>query len=212
MLGYKSSLTVDKRKHKVDVIWQIKSGPKCEFAEIVLSGNQYVKAATIKSQIAFKQGDVYQLDLINKTQDQIYALGMFHVVSVKAILAKEEQSQVPVQIHVQEAPRQSTRFGIGYGKEDKFRTFMSLQRLAVLRRSFRFNLFVKHSDLEPYRVEFKLTKPNFITPTTNLIINPFFLKEREPSFTVKRKGVNTTVQHKLTKYTTTILNYTLERV
>lgn len=203
-------LGVDSDNHKVDISWQIDSGPKSVFGEVVINGNGKVATSLILKQLAFKQGQVFRQELIDKSQRQIYALGMFHIATVTANLNEERRNSIPIQIQIREAPRLTAKFGVGYGREEKVRLFSDLQRLGFLGGARRFNLFAKHSTLEPYRIDVKLNQP--IAPSTTVLLNPYLIKQNEPGFEVVRFGGSLTVLHKIAHFTNGSIGYTFERV
>lgn len=206
----KPKLAVDSDNHKVDISWHMGSGPKSIFGEVVVSGNEKVATSFILKQLAFKKGQLFQQELIDKSQRQIYALGMFHIATVTANLNEERRNAIPIQIQIREAPRMIVKFGVGYGREDKVRLFSDLQRLGFLGGSRRFNLLAKHSALEPYRIDAKLNQP--ITPRTTFLLNPYLIKQSEPGFKVNRYGSRLTVLHKIAQHTNGSIGYTFERV
>ncbi len=206
----KPKLAVDSDNHKVDISWQIGSGPKSIFGEVVVNGNEKMATSLILKQLAFKKGQLFQQELIDKSQRQIYALGMFHIATVTANLNEERSNTIPIQIQIREAPRMIAKFGVGYGREDKVRLFSDLQRLGFLGGSRRFNLFAKHSALEPYRIDAKLNQP--ITPRTTFLLNPYLIKQSEPGFKANRYGSGLTVLHKIAQHTNGSIGYTFERV
>jgi len=74
--------------------------------------------------VAFEPGETYNSDLLRKTQKRVYALGMFSVVTVRPILDFPADSVIDIEVLVREAPKLSARLGVGYGTEEKFRTFL----------------------------------------------------------------------------------------
>ena len=102
----------------VYIAWKIDPGPKCFFGPIEIRGNHRVTTEFIKERVAFKEHDLYRQNAIEKTQQQIYVLGAFQIVTVKAILTADRQPVIPVQIEVREVPRLTAKVGLGYGRGD----------------------------------------------------------------------------------------------
>lgn len=197
-------------ENKVDVTYNIDTGPKCSFGQVEISGNKLTPTKIIRSRIEFKEGKVYNQKRVQKTQNKIYQLGMFQFVTVK-VQMMDKQPALPVQIMVRESPRLTTKFGVGYGREDFFRTFIDLQRLGFLGDIRRLSVFAKHSGLEPYHFNIKFTQPGFITYRTSFMFNPFFKQEKEPGYTIDRGGSNFSLQHRFTEKMDGYINYGLER-
>ena len=127
------------------------------------------------------------------------------------MLDANDNNIIPVQINVKEAPTWTNKFGVGYGKEDKFRTFIEFKKYGFLGSTRRLVLNIKYSALEPYNVNLKWIRPAFLHPRASLTINPFFRKEKEPGYTIGKIGGNITYQRQLATYTDGYINYTLEQ-
>jgi outer membrane protein insertion porin family len=202
---------LERTANAVDITFNLDTGPQCFFGEVEVIGNQHTPASIIQKQLAFQRGQLFSQELIQKSQRQVYLLGFFQFVTIKLLLGEQRSKFLPVQVLVKEASRLTMKFGVGYGTEDDFRAFIDLRRLGVFGGARRLSVFVKHSGLEPYNINAKLTQPSFITPKTSLTLNPFYRQEKEPGFTVTRVGGNLTVQQRVATYTDGYLNYTLEQ-
>ncbi len=206
------TLNVNQALHTVAVNFDVNAGPVCRFGDITISGNRHIDKKLVLRQVAFRKGDIFRRILINRTQEQVYALNVFHIVSVKATVEKNTQTTIPIYIDLKEAPRFTTRFGVGYGKEDLFRTFADVQWLRFFGGARRLNIFLKHSHLEPFHGNIRFTQPSFLTPNTNLGVNPFFRRQNEPGYKLERRGVNVYLQRQIRHFINTGITYTFERV
>ncbi|MBN1755082.1 outer membrane protein assembly factor BamA [bacterium] len=204
-------LEVDTIANQVSLNWSIESGPRCIFGGATITGSGYVSSSLVSRQLAFREGEVYDQRLLNKSQEQVYGLGVFQIVTVKSQLSKDEEESVPVIIQLKEAPRFGTRFGIGYGREDKFRVFSEFRYFDFLGGARRLNLFLKHSGLEPYNIDLKLTQPALITPRTTLVANPYILRQEEPGYTVNRVGGSSTIMHQIIRNLSVSATYSFEQ-
>lgn len=205
-------LNVNPDSHTVSITWHLESGPLCTFGDIEVRGNEKVGPDIILKQLAFKEGETYRRRLIDKTQQQLYALGIFQIVTVKAILTQERTPVIPVIIQIQEAPKFTAKFGVGYGTEEKLRVSADTRRLSFLGGARQLSLFLKHSDLEPYKVDLQFTQPAFMTPKTVFTTGLFIRKETEPGYTVERKGGSVSLIHSLTRFVSGSVSYVLEEV
>jgi outer membrane protein insertion porin family len=205
-------LTLDESQRTVDIRWFIDTGPASVFGDIEVRDNRLVSSSFITDRLAFQADSAYDRSLIDRTQKQLYDLGLFQIVSIKAQLSPSRSRVIPVQIRIKEAPRLTTKLGVGYGKEDEFRTFVSVRRLGFLGGARRLELLVKHSALEPYNLDLKFTQPMFPTPKTALILNPFLRKEDEPGYSVSRLGGKFSLLHSLSQNLQGSLSYLNERI
>ncbi|MBN1541670.1 BamA/TamA family outer membrane protein, partial [candidate division KSB1 bacterium] len=196
---------------RVGIIYQIDSGPLCYFGSTRVVGNRFVSESPILKQLAFREGERFSNRRLLQSQKQVYQLGLFHYVVVRVVREELEQGVLPVEVQVREAPRLTFKYGVGYGREEQFRTFVDITRLALFGQDLRFRLFLRHSSLEPYHVNATWTKPAFLFPRTSLSINPFIRREREPGFTIDRIGSNFGLQNRMDDRTDLSFKYAFEQ-
>ncbi|MEW6412873.1 MAG: BamA/TamA family outer membrane protein [Candidatus Zixiibacteriota bacterium] len=206
------NLEVNEPQRTVDITWTVVPGPHSRFGEITVIGNDNVSEALIRKYLAFSSGDEYSRKDLEESQRRIYNLSLFHVATVTARLTSTQDSIVPVEVRVKEAPRFTTRIGFGYGREEKIRVYSDSYVLGVFGGARRINLYAKHSDIEPYHVSLKHIQPAFLTINTRLEINPFILRQEEPGFTENRYGGNVSALHEFSRSLRSSVTYTFERV
>src|SRR5690606_12660258 len=152
-------IETDTTAKKATILWDNDAGPLSYFGKISISGQERTPEKLIRGQLAFEEGDVYSRQKLNRSQQQVYQLGAFRIASMKAQLSREQKDTIPVPISITEAPATSTRVGVGFGREDRFRTFVNFQVLNFPGGARKLNFYAQHSALEPYRFEVKLTQP-----------------------------------------------------
>lgn len=190
-------LRIQKNDSTVDINWYIESGPKCAFGGTVVKGNERLPSSLIFKNITFEEGQTFQRSLIDKSQQQLYSLGVFQIVSIKAYLTQEKNPVIPVIIQIQETPRLSSKAGVGYGSEEKLRLSADSRLTGILGGARQLNLFLKHSGLEPYNVDLQFIQPALIIPKSTLSLNLFARRETEPAYTISRKGGGATLVYPL---------------
>ncbi len=208
----KPHLNVDTLAKRVDISWEVDPGPHCIFGGITITGNRRIAESYILNQLSFTTGEQYRHRALERSQQQVYGLGTFDVVTVNARLPETRDTVIDVTIRVSESPMLTSRLGLGYGREDKFRVFSDSRFLSFFGGVRRFDVYAKHSGLEPYHFELRFTRPAFLTPRTVAILAPFARKQAEPGFTVKRIGGNATLQHQFSNKLNATGTYTIERV
>ncbi len=202
---------VDRENRFVDIKYNIDPGHFCYFGEVSVAQNVKTPASVIRKQLAFKKGNIFKQNLIERSQLQVYQLGFFQSVSIKAMMNDRDNNQIPIQILVREAPRLTMKVGLGYGIEDNIRIYTDILHLGFLGGAKRINLFVKHSKLEPYNVNLKLIQPAVLTPRTTLVLNSFVKREDEPGYKLSRVGGTLTFQQQFSSRTNAYLSYILEQ-
>ncbi len=196
--------------NRVDVTLTINSGPLCVFSETSIKGNNRIVSERIKKQLTFSPGDTVQQSLIESSQRKIYQLDVFQYASVNLEFEKRDGQKLPVTIMVEETAKMTTKIGLGYGREDKFRAFLDLQRIGFFGDVRQLHFLAKHSYLEPYHFNVRWIHPAFIRDI-EFSINPFYRRQREPSFSIDRAGANLMLQKQFGIGTDVYLQYTLEQ-
>jgi outer membrane protein insertion porin family len=208
----KSDLTVDTAANRVDIAWGISTGPRSYFGTVNIEGNQRVSSDLIRKYVAFEPGHIFRQRKLDATQRDLIHLSLFEVATTVADLTGDQSDTIPVTVRLRESPWFSTKFGAGYGTEDKFRLFTESRLLGILGEARILTLFAKHSDLEPYHVRAHLTQPGFLTKHTHLTIGPFIRRQDEPGFDLSRYGIKATIDHYFNMQTSTSIGYTFERI
>ncbi|MEE4285366.1 MAG: BamA/TamA family outer membrane protein [Mariniphaga sp.] len=193
--------------------YSVQPGPVSFIGETNISGNNHVSEEFIRKQLDYEKGDLYDKSRLDRTRQNLYRLQLFRVVSVLPEREPETQkSPIPVNIYIEEAPRITTRFGVGYGTEDKFRTFLDLNYRGFLGGARRINLFLKHSALEPYSVRLRWIQPRFLGFNSTISVNPFLIRNKEPGYDTRTFGLNVPLTYPFSPSTTGKITYYLEDV
>ncbi len=206
-------LHLDPEKLKTMISYAVDPGPVCTFGETNISGNKHVSEKFIRGQMKYSEAKIYSKSLLSKTRENLYQLQLFRVVSVLPQTDPEiRKNPIPVKIYIEEAPRISTRFGIGYGTEDKFRTFLEQNYRNFLGTPTRLNLYLKHSALEPYTASIKWIIPQIPVKNSSLTVNPFISRNSEPGYETRTYGFNLPLSYRFNNWLTASAAYYLEDV
>ena len=72
-------------------------------------------------ELAFNEGDLYQLSRITESQRRLYGLELFQFVNIAPRLPEDRSPQVPVVVTVAEGKHRRFQLAAGYGSEEKAR-------------------------------------------------------------------------------------------
>jgi outer membrane protein assembly complex protein YaeT len=97
------------------------AGPQAVFGPITIEGGVSVDEDVIRRELAFREGDLYQLSRITETQRRIYSLELFQFVNVAPRLPEDRALQVPVVVTVAEGKHRRLQLAAGYGSEERAR-------------------------------------------------------------------------------------------
>lgn len=205
-------LVLRRPENAVRITWSIQSGPRSVFGNVTVKGNSYISGKFIHDQLRFKPGQTYDARALQKSQEHIYSQGFFQFVTLKADLAETRSDSIPIEIQVKEAPRFTTRFGVGYGDEEKFRGFINLRWLGYWLGARRITLFAKYSALEPVNLNLSTYRPTILTPNTSMMLSLFVLRQNEPGYDVQRIGGSINLEQRFSNDFSGHISYILEKV
>lgn len=200
-------------QHLTGIHYLINPGQLSYIGITSLEGNKHVKEKFIRKQLKYKEGDLYNRSLLEKTRKNLYFLQMFRVVSVLPQMGEDSsRNPIPVRLYVEEAPRLNSRVGVGYGTEDKFRTFVDLTYLGFLGGARRLNLQLKHSAILPYSASLRWIQPRFFSDRSAIEINPYLNRTKEPGYDTRTIGLKVPVGYEFNPRWTVSLSYYFENV
>jgi outer membrane protein assembly complex protein YaeT len=97
------------------------TGPEAVFGAITVEGDVSVDEEVIRREVAFNEGDLYQLSRITETQRRLYGLELFQFVNVVPRLPEDRAREVPIVVTVAEGKHRRLQLAGGYGSEEKAR-------------------------------------------------------------------------------------------
>ena len=97
------------------------TGPEAVFGAITIEGDVSVDEDVIRRELAFNEGDLYQISRITETQRRIYALELFQFVNIAPRLPEDRSARVPMVVTVAEGKHRRLQLAGGYGSEEKAR-------------------------------------------------------------------------------------------
>ncbi|WP_321287115.1 BamA/TamA family outer membrane protein [uncultured Sunxiuqinia sp.] len=206
-------LNINLDELKTPIVYEVEPGPICQFGETSIEGNKHVSTTFIRKQQMFSKGELYNKSMLSETRENLYRLQLFRIVSVLPQKDKKTlKDPIPIQLYVEEAPRLDTRFGVGYGTEDKFRTFLDLNYRGFLGGARRINLYLKHSALMPYHASLKWIQPQFLSKKSSISLNPFITRSSEPGYETRTYGINVPINYRFNSWLNSTMTYYLEDV
>ncbi|MFW5916325.1 MAG: outer membrane protein assembly factor BamA [Bacteroidota bacterium] len=194
-----------------DIGFKVKPGSKAYFGEARIKGDSLVSETFIRKKLTFSEGEEYSEYKLDSTQTRLFNTDLFRYVVVRGQKDSMQNSEIPVLIEVSELPTWSLEAGVGYGTEDRFRASVNLTKLRFLGGARKLIFEGKHSYFLPISLETKLIQPEFLNDKLDLVLNPFFIRENEESYTVDRLGGGITLRQNFSTTTSGYMMYSLER-
>lgn len=152
--------TASPETRTVDVTFQVREGPRVYVDRIDIVGNTQTLDHVIRREMNVVEGDAYNRVLVDRSRNQIRALGFFKEVAIEE-LPGSAPDRTTLQVRVEEQPTGELSFSAGYSSVDQL-----VLDLGVTQRNFR----GRGQDLRArisvgsYRqiVDFSFTEPRFL--------------------------------------------------
>jgi len=205
-------ITPKPKERLADIEYIVQPGPKSYFGATSIDGSKHVSEKYIRKQLQYKEGDEYNSSLLDDTRKDMYKLQLFSILSFQPQTTKDQTPNIPVKIYVDEAPRFTSKFGVGYGTEDKIRAFTNLTYKGLWGGARRVNLQLKHSALTPYEINFSYIQPQLFSSDVSLTLNPFFSRIKEPGYDIRDMGLNVKFSQEFTDDLSGYVSYYFEKV
>jgi outer membrane protein insertion porin family len=152
--------SANREKRTVDVTFQVREGPHVYVERVDITGNTRTIDPVIRREILLSEGDAYNKVLVDRSRNNVRALGFFKDVTVE-----EQPGSAPdrtvVAVKVEEQPTGELSFGAGFSSVDQF-----LLDVGITERNFRgrgqdLRARVSLGSLRQ-TVDFSFTEPRFM--------------------------------------------------
>lgn len=110
----------------VTIRYTVNEGIPVRIGKIVIRGNDFTEDKVIRRELLVKPGDVYDPEMIFKSQQRIYKLGSLGSVRIAPIEENIVAEEKDLLLSVKERKAGALEFGAGYGTEERFRGFAEL--------------------------------------------------------------------------------------
>ncbi|MDY6843687.1 MAG: POTRA domain-containing protein, partial [Thermodesulfobacteriota bacterium] len=200
---------VDKRSFQAQVTFTIDPGLLYHFGQVSIMGNRDVKTDLILRELSFHEEDIFSLEKVYESQQNIFKLGLFKSVIIKPRDTNRKGTQLPIEIIIEEGKKREIQVGVGYGDEDKFRAQTSWGRKNFLGNLRSLGITLKYSSLiQSGTVHF--IQPYVIDRSSNLDITLGFDRENLESYTNERISSQVKIVRNLSRDIAGFVAYDLE--
>jgi translocation and assembly module TamA len=110
----KKEMIVDGETKGLRVHFEVQTGPLCRFGPLIMEGQSKVSAVFIKNKLAWKEGDVYDNTLVDRTQKDLMDSGLFGSVFITHQKATGDHCILPMTVEVTENKHRSVNIGASY--------------------------------------------------------------------------------------------------
>ncbi len=110
--------TANKASKTVDVVFEVKEGPRVYIERIDIIGNTRTLDPVIRREMRLAEGDAYNRVLVDRSKTEIKRLDFFKTVDVEQLPGSAADKTI-LRVKVQEQPTGTLSFGAGYSSVDK---------------------------------------------------------------------------------------------
>jgi translocation and assembly module TamA len=119
--------SIDKRRVEVDMADNsvkaascVQSGPFARFGPVVYRGMQDINPRFVQRKISWKEGCMYDADLVAKTQERLLKTELFSSVLISHGDQLDERGELPLDIRLSEAKHKKVSLGVFYATVNGF--------------------------------------------------------------------------------------------
>lgn len=123
--------TADPKTRTVNVVFQVNEGPRVYVNRIDIVGNTQTLDYVVRRELNLVEGDAYNRALVDRSKNNIKALGFFKDVNITEI-PTANPDRTDLQVKVEEQPTGELSFSAGYSSVDQL-----VLDLGVTQRNFR---------------------------------------------------------------------------
>ena len=163
------------------------TGPKAAFGAISIEGIASVHEEVIRRELAFKEGDLYQISRITESQRRIYGLELFQFANITPRLPEDRSPNVPVNVTVAEGKHRRLLLAGGFGSEEKARGRITWRHVNFGGAARTGETEAKMSSLEQ-GVRASFVEPYLLQPGLSLRLSGSTWWSREPIYESRSSG------------------------
>ena len=119
--------TPNPAKHSVDVVFDVKEGPRVYIDRIDIVGNTTTLDYVIRRQLNVSEGDAYNRALVDRSKNRIKGMGFFKDVDITNVPGAAPD-RTNLLVHVTEQPTGQLNFSAGYSTIDKLVTDVGISQ------------------------------------------------------------------------------------
>jgi outer membrane protein assembly factor BamA len=196
---------LDEAREAARVTLVVEPGARTIVEHVVLAGLGRTRAVAVEREMVLRSGEPFSFERVLESQRRLSGLGIFERVQIAELDPGRERRR-DVVVSVQEAPRTSWSWGVGYSEQDRLRGSVELTRrnLGGLGRTA--SVFARGS-FRGSRFLLNLREPWLFGRKLDSFFTAFWEEENRTSFDYSRKGGIVQTGRALDSRTSLILRY-----
>jgi outer membrane protein assembly factor BamA len=169
----RSDVTFSEARDEAHVALVVEPGPRTIVEHVVLAGLDLTRESTVEREMALRPGEAFSFERVLESQRRLSSLGIFERVSISELDPGRERRR-DVVVSVQEAPRTSWSWGIGYSEQDLLRGSVEVTRRNLGGQGRTVSAFARGSFRgSGRRQESRLSQPAYVDLILHRLIRDF---------------------------------------
>jgi len=111
-------IAVDHEDHSVAVTFLVNPGPSAPFGLTRISGLVSVEEKVVRNTLPWKEGEIFNADLLDAGHKKLASLGLFSLIRVLRAQDLDENGGVPVSVILTERKHRSVEAGLSYKTDE----------------------------------------------------------------------------------------------
>jgi len=185
-------------------------GPRTIVDRVVVAGLDRTREDVVRRELQVREGEPLGVHDLLETQRRLSALGLFEAVTIVE-LAAEAPGRRTLVIRVDEGPRTSVSYGIGYGERDLVRGSVEVTRRNLFGMDRRLSAFVRMS-FRGSRFLASFREPYLRGRRQELFVTAFRDEEDRDAFDYARYGITVQTARALARRWNLVLRQTYQEI
>ena len=194
----------------VDVVFQVREGPRVYVDRIDIIGNTRTLDYVVRREMNVAEGDAYNRVLVDRSRNQIRALGFFKEVEIEEIPGAEPD-RTSLRVKVEEQPTGELSFSAGYSSVDQLVLDLGISERNFRGRGQNVRARVSVGSLRQ-QVDFSFTEPRFLGRDLRAGVDLYSYRynfSRQTAYDTRSTGGGLRLGFPLTQNASMSLRYTL---
>ena len=183
----------------------VEPGPQTLIEHVVLAGLDRTRDVVVEREMVLRPGEPFSFERLLESQRRLSGLGIFERVQI-AELDPTRERQRDVVVSVQEAPRTTWSWGVGYSEQDRLRGSIEVTRRNIGGLGRTASFFARGS-FRGSRLLLNLREPWLFGRQLDSFVTGFWEEENVTSFSYNRLGGILQAGRSLDTRTSVILRY-----
>ncbi len=196
----KRTVEIDRAAHSAQVTYRVVPGPQGRFGPTKVGGLESIEESFVRDRIPWKEGDVFNGDLINKLEESLRKSSLFSLVKVVTAKELNPDGTISTDITLSERKHRTVSAGVTYKTDEGPGARVGWENRNLFGRAEKLELGAGISDIGS-DLEGAYTKPDFLRPDQSLVLRSRFAADRPDAFTSISEKLSASVERKLTDHT-----------